>query len=130
MARRQEDWHPADIRAALEKRGWSFAQVDRAQSLQEGTARKTAVYPHIRGEEAIARVLGLHPRFIWPRRYAANGERLRPQPAANYKPQPRLMSRQKKQRGMNMPRTAEHSVTDMISMVEHERAARAKEAQS
>lgn len=97
MARtKDKDWHPADIRAALEKRGWSFARVDRRHALLEGMARKAAVYPHQRGEEAIAKVLGIHPQLIWTTRYAANGDRHRPQPAENYKPQPRLVSRQKR----------------------------------
>lgn len=95
MARQDRDWHPADIRAALEKRGWSFARVDLAHALAQGTASKSSVYPHKRGEDAIAKVLGHHPRLIWPSRYAANGDRLRPQPAANYKPQPRVSQRQK-----------------------------------
>lgn len=92
---KDKDWHPADIRAALQKRGWSFVSVDIAHALPRGTASKATVYPHIRGEEAIAQVLGLHPRLVWPSRYAASGERLQPQPADNYKPGPRLVSRQK-----------------------------------
>lgn len=70
----REDWHPADIIAALRKAGWSLAQL----ALHHGYADKSAVRgaiskPYPKAERIIATALGLHPMQIWPSRYDAAG---------------------------------------------------------
>lgn len=67
------DWHPADIKAALEKRGWSlrrlsFAHRYAAQSLQAALRR-----PWPAAERIIAGAIGVQPQRIWPSRYRRDG---------------------------------------------------------
>lgn len=96
MARRRADTTPEEIRFLLNRKGLTFADVDRTYGLKEGTARKTARSPHLDGELAIAEMLGASPRQLWPSRFSADtGVRLKPQPVANYTNPPRLRTSQK-----------------------------------
>jgi Ner family transcriptional regulator len=70
IARKTEkDWHPADVKAALEKRGSSLAEVERKNGYSVGTASHlwTRRYPKL--QTAVARELNLDPWDIWPTRY-------------------------------------------------------------
>lgn len=66
-----QDWHRADIVAAVKKTGWSLS----ALSLHLGYARTTLSCTLDRhwkkGEHIIAEVIGVPPQTIWPSRYAA-----------------------------------------------------------
>lgn len=93
--RRSPDKDPIEIRYLLNQAGLTFADVDRKHGLKSGIARQTARYPHREGEIAIARVLKVEPLDLWPSRYRADGQRLRPQPAANYRNPPRFKKSQK-----------------------------------
>jgi lambda repressor-like predicted transcriptional regulator len=85
------DMPPGMIRYKLEQRGYTYADVERQYGLPARTACKAAVVPYFQGELAIAEVLGLSPRQIWPSRFnMETGERLKPQPAENYNAVPRL----------------------------------------
>lgn len=96
MARARADTAPEEIRFLLNRKGLTFADVDRAYGLKEGTARKASRAPHFDGELAIAEMLGLSPRQVWPSRFSAQtGARLKPQPVANYTNPPRLHTSQK-----------------------------------
>ncbi len=69
-----EDWHPADIQAALRKAGWSLSQL----GLQHGYSNKSALcnalrHPYPKAERIIAKAIGLHPMKIWPSRYDSAG---------------------------------------------------------
>ncbi|TAN70549.1 MAG: transcriptional regulator [Magnetospirillum sp.] len=88
-------WHKSDIKAALEKRGLTLSDLDKFHGLPEGTCSATLRKPHPKGEAAISGALGIHPKGLWPDRYAADGIRKRPQPAANYRPRPQVGHRQK-----------------------------------
>lgn len=88
-------WHKADIKAALERKGLTLADLDRDNDLPPGTCSAALRKPHRQAELVIAEVLGLSPRQIWPSRYQADGARLRPQPAVNYMPPPHRGHRQK-----------------------------------
>lgn len=90
------DATPEEIRYLLAKIEWTFADVDRAYQLAPATARKAARVPILAGELAIAEVLGRSPRELWPSRFAETGERLQPQPAENYRPEPRFRQRSKR----------------------------------
>lgn len=63
------DWHSADIKAALEKRGLSLAKVSRSagyHSTAAGRALRTS-WPEM--ERVIAEALDTRPWLIWPSRY-------------------------------------------------------------
>lgn len=69
MAQQYNDWHPADIIAALKKRGLSLAQLSRYSGLSSSTLNNALVRPWTKGEKIIARALNMEPVDIWPSRY-------------------------------------------------------------
>ncbi len=80
------DVWPARIHYLLKCRGLTYTDVDRQYGLTPGSARHAARKAHLPGELALADALNLSPRQLWPSRYdGQSGERLKPQPAANYK---------------------------------------------
>lgn len=90
------DVWPARIHYLLKCRGLSYADVDRQYGLKEGTACNAARKAHLPGELALADALNLSPRQLWPSRYdGRSGERLKPQPAHNYKGSPHKSHGQK-----------------------------------
>ncbi|OOZ41692.1 hypothetical protein BOW53_02845 [Solemya pervernicosa gill symbiont] len=65
-----EDWHRADIKAALEKKGWSLRRLSLANGYKDGNTLKNALarrWP--KAEKIIADVIGVPPSEIWPSRY-------------------------------------------------------------
>ncbi|MBP5857254.1 helix-turn-helix domain-containing protein [Marivibrio halodurans] len=97
MARVRADKSPEEVRYLLNRKGLTFADVDRLHGLKSGIARQTARHPHVHGEQALAEAVGLTPQQLWPSRYdARTGERLKPQPSENYKDRPRLRHCQKR----------------------------------
>lgn len=69
MSERNTDWHPADIVAALRKRGTSLAAVSRSAGLSSSTLANALSRPWPKGEWLIADTLEIHPAEIWPSRY-------------------------------------------------------------
>ncbi|CDL82881.1 helix-turn-helix domain-containing protein [Xenorhabdus szentirmaii] len=69
MISMKSDWHPADIIAALRKRGTTLAAVSREAGLSSSTLANTLSRPWPKGEWIIANYLELHPSEIWPSRY-------------------------------------------------------------
>ncbi|TCL06390.1 Nlp family transcriptional regulator [Sodalis ligni] len=69
MTEWNEDWHPADIIAALRKRGTTLAAVSRAAGLSSSTLANALTRPWPKGEWLIADRLEIHPAKIWPSRY-------------------------------------------------------------
>lgn len=70
----QEDWHPADIKAALEKKGWTLMSLARHHGLTSGTSMSHVFdrsYPA--NERRIAEAIGVPPQLIWPSRYFEDG---------------------------------------------------------
>ncbi|PWW06036.1 MULTISPECIES: DNA-binding transcriptional regulator SfsB [Mangrovibacter] len=63
------DWHPADIIAALRKRGTSMAAESRKAGLSSSTLANALARPWPRGEMLIADALDVNPWEIWPSRY-------------------------------------------------------------
>ena len=63
------DMHRADIRAELEKKGTSLAQLGIENGLSRTTVRNALDKPYPKGEWIIANALGLKPSDIWPSRY-------------------------------------------------------------
>lgn len=69
MNDRIKDWHPADIIAALRKRGTTLAAVSRDAGLCSSTLANAMTRPWPKGEWLIGEALGIHPLEIWPSRY-------------------------------------------------------------
>jgi Ner family transcriptional regulator len=72
----RHDWHPADIKAALHKRGITLMGLAEAHGLTSSSTLSAALvrsYPA--NEKRIADALHVHPKEIWPSRYNADGSR-------------------------------------------------------
>ncbi|MCU1795996.1 transcriptional regulator [Pectobacterium polaris] len=65
----EQDWHPADIIAALKKRGTSLAAVSRSAGLASSTLANALKRHWPKGERLIAEALGSSPEQVWPSRY-------------------------------------------------------------
>ncbi|MBI0030061.1 helix-turn-helix domain-containing protein [Gilliamella sp. B14384G15] len=63
------DWHPADIIAALKKKGTTLANLSRQSGLSSSTLSSALARPWTKGEFIIAQALDLEPNEIWPSRY-------------------------------------------------------------
>jgi len=68
------DWHPADVLAALKKRGQSLAGLSVANGYHPTAAGKALKRSWPAMEAIIARALDLAPATIWPSRYDAAGQ--------------------------------------------------------
>lgn len=72
----QQDWHPADIKAALHKKGITLMQLAKAYGMTSSSTMSAALvrsYPA--NEKRIADAIGVHPKEIWPSRYFEDGTR-------------------------------------------------------
>jgi len=68
------DWHPADVLAALKKRGQSLAGLSVANGYHPTAAGKALKRSWPAMEAIIATALGLSPATIWPSRYDPTGQ--------------------------------------------------------
>lgn len=73
----ENDWHPADIKAALNKKGWTFARIAREYGYSSNSPNQVLRHPWATMEEIIARIIGVRPWQIWPSRYSKLGEPLK-----------------------------------------------------
>ena len=64
------NWHPADIGAALKKRGWSLSRLSRFHGLARSFCEHAIRRPFPKGERLIAEAIGVPPEDIWPERFA------------------------------------------------------------
>lgn len=62
-------WHAADIKAELEKRGISLAQLSRDHGYHSTAAAKALRLEWPEMERIIADAIGVTPELIWPSRY-------------------------------------------------------------
>ncbi|PHM72338.1 helix-turn-helix transcriptional regulator [Xenorhabdus sp. KJ12.1] len=84
MFNTKNDWHPADIIAALRKRGTTLAAISREAGLSSSTLANTLARPWPKGEWIIANYLKLHPSEIWPSRYTdMDGQLIERKPRSN-----------------------------------------------
>lgn len=76
------DWHPADIKAALQKRGMTMTEVARRHELTDSAVRKAVgnFRPMTRVKALVAAAIGELPQAIWPSLFDEHGH---PIPAAN-----------------------------------------------
>lgn len=64
-----QDWHRADIVAAVRKAGWSLRRLAKHHGYSETTLATALHRPWPRGERLIAQAIGVDPAEIWPSRY-------------------------------------------------------------
>ena len=67
------DWHPADVLAALKKRGHNLAGLSVANGYHPTAAGKALRQQWPAMEALVARAIGLPPQAIWPSRYHDDG---------------------------------------------------------
>lgn len=67
------DWHPAQVKAALEMANTNLSKLAR----QHGYAHFTEVLrrPWVAAEQIVASALGKRPQEIWPSRYERSRDR-------------------------------------------------------
>ncbi|GBK97720.1 helix-turn-helix domain-containing protein [Vibrio harveyi] len=63
------DWHQADIKAALAKKGISMAELSRQNGLSAGTLGNVFRVKYPKAQEIIAGAIGIDAAVIWPSRY-------------------------------------------------------------
>lgn len=68
-ANNAQDWHRADIKAALEKAGWTLRSLARHHDVTHNTLTDTFYKPYPASERRIADAIGVDPSVIWPSRY-------------------------------------------------------------
>lgn len=71
------DWHPADVKAALEKRGLSLRGL--AQKYGYSHIQRVLTSQWWAAEQVVAHALGVPASTIWPSRYASPRNRGRGQ---------------------------------------------------
>jgi len=70
---KQQDWHRADIKAALEKAGWTLRKLAITRGYSSGVLRNPLNAPWPKGERVIAEAIGTTAQTIWPSRYNEDG---------------------------------------------------------
>ncbi|KIX29362.1 Nlp family transcriptional regulator [Mannheimia haemolytica] len=66
-----EDWHRADIIAALHKAGWSLRQLSLQHGYSQASTLKNALdRPWLKSERIIAEAIGVPAEEIWAARFA------------------------------------------------------------
>jgi Ner family transcriptional regulator len=68
-----QDWHRADIKAALEKAGWSLRRLGAAHGFSTQALNQALHRQWPNAERIIAEAIGHRPHQIWPSRYDAPG---------------------------------------------------------
>lgn len=71
--RKGQDWHPAQVKAALEMRETNLSQLARTHGYRHFNA--VLVRPWVAAELIVAKALCLKPEEIWPSRYQRSRER-------------------------------------------------------
>jgi Ner family transcriptional regulator len=69
------DWHPADVLAALKKRGHSLARLSATHGYHATAAGKALKQSWPALEVLIAEAIGVPPQTIWPSRYVSGSGR-------------------------------------------------------
>lgn len=78
------DWHPADVVAAVRKKGSSLRKLSIAAGLQPGVLRIALARHYPKAQAVIADFLDAPPQSIWPSRYEADGSHKRGLRGKNY----------------------------------------------
>lgn len=83
MEPKSQDWHRADIKSALEKRGITLRDLSRQAGLSPDSLRNVFTRSWPRAERIIADALGITPQEIWPSRYGDMQIKMMPIPQNN-----------------------------------------------
>ena len=67
------DWHKADIKCALEKRGYTFFRLSRLNGYADTSIQMVIHHPWPKAERIVAAAIGVPPQQIWPSRYHEDG---------------------------------------------------------
>lgn len=73
MTKSAISWHPADIRAAVTKRGGTLSHIASEAGLHPHTGQQALKSPCYAAEQAIAAFLDMPAHEIWPGRYDSAG---------------------------------------------------------
>jgi Ner family transcriptional regulator len=68
-----QDWHPADIKASLEKKGWSLRRLAAANGYAPNSLHMVFRERWFNAEKIVADVIGVSAATIWPSRYNVDG---------------------------------------------------------
>lgn len=71
----RQDWHPADVVAALHKRGITLRKLATQHSVSGEAVVKALRERNLPSEKRIADAIGISPQDIWPTRYNPDGSR-------------------------------------------------------
>ncbi|EPL8341608.1 MULTISPECIES: helix-turn-helix domain-containing protein [Morganellaceae] len=66
---KQSDWHPADIKAEISKRGFTFRDLSIAAGYAPDSLKGVLRTPSVPYEKVISDVIGVPAEEIWPSRY-------------------------------------------------------------
>ncbi len=69
------DWHPADVVAALHKRGLTLRKLAEQHSVSAPAVIKALRERNLPSERRIAEAIGIPANKIWPSRYNPDGSR-------------------------------------------------------
>jgi Ner family transcriptional regulator len=80
-----QDWHVADIKCALEKKGWSLSRLSKQRGYCRTACKMALRIAWPKMERIIADAIGVPPQVIWPSRYDEHGNsnRRRGRPKSN-----------------------------------------------
>ena len=70
-----QDWHPADVVAALHKRGLTLRKVAEKYDVSPPAVIKALRERNLPSERRIAEAIGVPAQQIWPSRYNPDGSR-------------------------------------------------------
>jgi Ner family transcriptional regulator len=73
----RQDWHRADIKCALAKKGWTLRQLALHHDYCGHYFNMVFNHKHFNAQRIIAETIGVKPWDIWPSRYEADGTPLR-----------------------------------------------------
>ena len=65
----RSDWHPADIKAALAKRNYTFARIAREFGYVTNSPNMVLHKHWGKMENIVGAIIGVAPEDIWPSRY-------------------------------------------------------------
>jgi len=69
----QKDWHKADIKAAIEKAGYTLRELSRLHGYSPTYFAEALHRPIPRAQAILAEAIGIAAPKIWPSRYEADG---------------------------------------------------------
>lgn len=69
MNEKPQDWHRADIIAALKKKKLTLRQLSTESGMNKDSLKNALDKKWPKGEQIIANALGVTPDQIWPSRY-------------------------------------------------------------